>query len=270
MMDQICQLVLVPRISEFELAQMKSLVTYRLSLLEPPAQIHTHENRSLIAAGGATGHRTWEAALHLGQYLCANPRLITGKRVLELGAGTGYNSVLCAKYLGAAHVTATDGSEEVHENMADTFALNDCPYNSNSWTDTVITPKLLKWGHALMGTEEPEWNGGRPVDIILGADITYDQNANPALAGTLRDLLDLYPAADIILSVTDRNPQTFSKFQDLCLNNRLQVAELDFTDEEQREQLRKVVRSSGKSVRNLAPYYHSPAPIRIFRVSTNT
>lgn len=269
-MDQICQLVLVPQVPEFELAQMKSLVTYRLSLMESAAQIHTHENRSLIAAGGATGHRTWEAALHLGQYLCANPYLITGKRVLELGAGTGYNSVLCAKYLGAAHVTATDGSEEVFENLSDTFALNDCSYNSSSWTDTKITPKLLQWGHALIGTEEPEWNGGRAVDIILGADITYDQNANPALAGTLRDLLDLYPDADVLLSVTDRNPQTFLKFQELCRKHQLQIAELDFTDQEQREQLHKVTRSSVKNVRNLTPYYHSPAPIRIFRVSTNT
>lgn len=268
-MDQICQLVLVPQVSEFELAQMKSLVTYRLSLLEPIAQIHTHENRSLIAAGGATGHRTWEAALHLGQYLCANRHLVTGKRVLELGAGTGYNSVLCAKYLGAAHVTASDGSEEVFENLSDTFTLNECPYNCNSWTDTVITPKLLKWGHALMGTEEPEWNGGRPINVILGADITYDQNANPALAGTLRDLLDLYPDADIILSVTDRNPQTFSRFQELCRKNQLQITELEFTDDDQRQQLQKSVRF-GRSVRDLTPYYHSPAPIRLFRLSTNT
>ncbi|KAJ4422752.1 hypothetical protein N0V82_002531 [Gnomoniopsis sp. IMI 355080] len=265
-MNQICQLVLIPQISEFELAQMKSLVTYRLSLLDPPVQIHTHENRSLIAAGGVTGHRTWEAAFHLGQYLCINRHLVKGKRVLELGAGTGYNSVLCAKHLGAAHVMASDGSEEVLENLSDNFAVNGCRYNYNPSSDAVISPKLLKWGHALMGTEEPEWNGGRPVDLILGADITYDQNANPALASTLRELVDLYPHADIILSVADRNPETFSLFQDLCRKNQLGVAELDFADDIQREHLKKLV-GSGQRVRNLTPYYYSPAPIRLYRVS---
>ncbi|KAJ4396393.1 hypothetical protein N0V93_000612 [Gnomoniopsis smithogilvyi] len=265
-MNQICQLVLVPQVSEFELAQMKSLVTYRLSLLKSASQIYIHENRSLIAAGGATGHRTWEAALHLGQYLCLNRHLVECKRVLELGAGTGYNSVLCAKHLGAAHVLASDGSEEVLENLCDNFALNDCAYNYNSLSDTPITPKLLKWGHALMGTEEPEWNGGQPIDVILGADITYDQNANPALASTLRELFDLYPDAEVILSVTDRNPETFSLFRDLCRKNQLRVAEFDFTDGEQHEQLQKLA-SSGQRARNLTPYYHSPAPIRLLRVS---
>lgn len=265
-MNQICQLVLVPQVAEVELAHMKSLVTYRLSLLGPAAQIHTHENRSLIAAGGATGHRTWEAALHLGQFLCVNRHLVTGTRVLELGAGTGYNSILCAQYLGAAHVTASDGSEEVLENLSDNLALNDCQYNSNPLADATITPKLLKWGHALLGTEEPEWNCGRRVDLILGADITYDQNANPALVATLRELADLYPNADIILSVADRNPKTFLLFQEICRKNQLRVAELDFTDDEKREQLRHVI-GSGQIDRNLTPYYCSPAPIRIFRVS---
>lgn len=265
-MNQICQLVLVPQISDFELAQTKSLVTYRLSLLEPAAQIHIYENRSLIAAGGATGHRTWEAALHLGQFLCINRHLVKGKRVLEFGAGTGYISVLCAKYLGTVHVLASDGSEEVLENLSNNFALNDCQYNYNPSSGTPITPKLFKWGQALMGTEEPVWNGGRHVDVILGADITYDQNANPALVSTLRELIDLYPNVDVILSVADRNPQTFSLFQDRCRKNQLQVAELNFTDKEQREQLKKLV-ESGHRPRNLTPYYRSSAPIRILCVS---
>lgn len=265
-MGQICQLVSIPQISDVELAQMKSLVTYRLSLLEPAAQIHTYETRSLIAAGGATGHRTWEAALHLGQFLCVNRRLVAGKRVLELGAGTGYESILCAKYLGAAHVTASDGSKEVLENLTDNFALNECQYSYNAFSENTITPKLLKWGHALMGTEEPEWNGGRPVDLVVGADITYDQNANPALVATLRDLLDLYPDTDIVLSVADRNPRTFSLFQEVCRKNQLEVTELEFTINEQARQHKKL-NGSGQDARNRAPSYHSPAPIRIIRVS---
>lgn len=265
-MDQICQLISVPQVSELELTQMKSLVTYRLSLLKPAAQIHTHENRSLIAAGGATGHRTWEAALHLGQFLCNNPCLVTGKRVLELGAGTGYNSILCAKYLGAAHVVASDGSEEVLETLTDNFALNDCQCNYNALADTIITPKLIRWGHALLGTEEPEWNGGRPVDLILGADITYDQSANSALVATLRDLVDLYPDVDIVLSVAERNPRTFSLFQGLCRNNQLRAIELDFTVDEQHEQHKKFV-GAGRSDRNLTPFYHSAAPLRICRIT---
>jgi predicted nicotinamide N-methyase len=65
------------------------------------------ERRQLISGSLTTGYRTWEAALHLGTYFLSGSgqELIKGKSILELGAGTGFLAILCAKNLGAAHVT---------------------------------------------------------------------------------------------------------------------------------------------------------------------
>jgi nicotinamide N-methyltransferase len=54
----------------------------------------------------------WDPAIVLCQYLDKNPVLVAGKRILEVGAGHAVVSVV-ASLLGAAHVVATDYSEEV-------------------------------------------------------------------------------------------------------------------------------------------------------------
>lgn len=271
-MHRICQLVSAPLVSGIQLAQTKCLVTYRLSALGPPTrQIHILENRNLIAARGGSGHRTWAGALHLGHFLSAqaNRSLIKGKGILELGAGTGYISILCAKYLGAAHVTASEGNEEVFEGMTDNFALNDCAY-SHSHSPSAhssIAAKMLKWGHGLLGREEAEWTDGHQVDVVLGADITYDQHANPALVSTLRQLLCLFPHADVVLCVTKRNPETWSMFREACRQNQLRVklecSQLEDSHDE-------AVAGTGRSSINCPPFYSSCAPIHIYRISSES
>lgn len=215
-MTCLSDLLAVPLPSEAVAAQQKCYVTYRLSLLPAQAQpagdphITLLESRALIAASGTTGLRTWEAALHLGQYLCASPGLVRGKNVLELGAGTGYLGVLSAKYLGANTVIVSDGSDDVINNLPDSFFLNGLQGSAK------ILPMELRWGHALVGTEEQAWNGGRSVDVVLGADITYDASAIPSLVATLEELVDLFPGVTILIAATERNEDTFRGFLDVC------------------------------------------------------
>ena len=195
-------------------------MTYHLSLLQvPPAEvdpphIHLLESRSLISASGTTGLRTWEAALHLGQYLCADPSSVRNRRVLELGTGTGYLAVLCAKYLGSDHVIASDGSDEVVNHLSDSFFLNGL---NGSYK---IKPMQLGWGHALAGTEV----GGGGVDTVLGADITYDVSVIPALVATLEDLAGLFPALSVLIAATERNRTTFERFLEVCGKRGFTVA----------------------------------------------
>ena len=119
------------------------------------------ESRYLLASSGTTGLRTWEAALHLGIYLCSpkGRAFIKDQTVLELGAGTGFLSSLCAKYLGARHVLATDGSSEVVEDLQFNIKLNGLD------SAGVIGTNILKWGHSLDGTLFTTH------DIVLGADL---------------------------------------------------------------------------------------------------
>jgi predicted nicotinamide N-methyase len=142
--------------------------------------------------------------------------------VLELGAGTGYISILCAKHLKASHVLATDGSDDVVASLATNFYLNGLEDHPK------IEGKELKWGQALLGSEHPEWNAGRNVDVVLGADVTYDGSGIVSLLSTCGDLFELFPRLQIIISATVRNKDTLNKFLDGCQKARYMVDKLDF------------------------------------------
>lgn len=253
-MSTLSVLLATPHPPEAALVQQRFYVTYSLSGLpgdpnstsskEQDPHITLLENRSLIAAGGTTGLRTWEAGLHMGQFLCQNPAIVRGKRILELGTGTGYLSILCAYYLGATHVLASDGSDDVINNLPENLFLNDLEDSSR------ITPMDVKWGHALVGTEEEAWNGGWPVDVVLGADVTYDRSAIPALVGTLVDLFALHPNVEVYISAAQRNEETFGVFMKACGDNGLVAEDLEFGVPS---------RSSQRG-----PFYDDEVPIKIF------
>ncbi|KAM7194237.1 putative methyltransferase domain containing protein [Rhypophila sp. PSN 637] len=258
LMETLSSLLATPLPPEISAAQQKSRVTYHLSLLEDDdkdendteAKITLLESRSLISAAGTTGLRTWEAALHLGQYLCANPSIINGKRIHELGAGTGYLGILCAKYLAAEHVVVSDGSDDVINNLPDSLFLNGLQQGGEETsTNSKITPMQLIWGHALVGTEEDKWNGGRKVDVVLGADITYDASIIPALVGTLEDLVELYPDVKVLIAATERNRETFESFLTVCEKKGFGVDNADYPVPRREDQR--------------GPFYSDAAPIHI-------
>ncbi|KAK6223945.1 hypothetical protein LQW54_000091 [Pestalotiopsis sp. IQ-011] len=146
------------------LSWQDAYLTYNCaSTLDAWQPITLHEPRSLIAGTAHTGHRTWEGALHLATYLLAHPSLVAGKTVLELGAGTGFLSILCRKFLDAAGVTATDGEDRVVEGMRENLRLNGAD-------DGGVAARRLWWGAELEG----DWNDGgaaAAIDIVIGADI---------------------------------------------------------------------------------------------------
>lgn len=251
-MSAMSELLMTPQLPETEAAQQKSYVTYHLSELhntDQNANITILENRALIAAGGTTGLRTWEAALHMGQYLCQNKDLLSGKRILELGAGTGYLSILCAKYLAASHVIASDGSDDVINNLPENLFLNSLE-DTNS-----VVPMDLKWGHMLAGTEEDKWNGGRPVDVVIGADITYDKSVIPALIATIVDLFDLYPDIQVYISATQRNEATLNVFLEQCKVSGLATQELEYKCPKRSDQT--------------GPFYNDQVAIMLYCISRN-
>lgn len=133
-------------------------------------QVTTFESRGLIYGAGSTGFRTWEAALHLGTYLSllsdglSSPdELIRGQRVIELGAGTGFISLLCKKYLGAERVLMTDGNAK----LVDLFNGPCLKQNGFDKGNHIIEGTQWIWGEPLSnGSKEKE-----QFDIALGADV---------------------------------------------------------------------------------------------------
>jgi hypothetical protein len=86
--------------------------------------------------------------------------------------------------------------DEIVASLSTNFYLNDLQDSSK------IEAKQLKWGHALVGSEHPQWNEGRKIDLILGADLTYDSSWFPALTSTFVDILTLNTSAVILLAAT--------------------------------------------------------------------
>ena len=145
--------------------QQKTYVTYtppdaellQVTLLEAPA---------LLASSGTTGFRTWEAALQLGSFFCSEKGIsyVSGSNILELGAGTGFLSIFCAKSLGANFVLATDGSQEVVGELNTNVALN--IRDDGKFIETAV----LQWGHALVGGVADFRSQGSSFDLVIGAD----------------------------------------------------------------------------------------------------
>lgn len=271
-MNALATLLTTPLLPEVMSAQQKCYVTYHHPRVIPPVdtppldastptdgsshgRITLLESRSLISASGTTGLRTWEAALHLGRFLCLNPDVVRGKRVLELGAGTGYLSILCAGHLGTRHVIASDGSDDVIHNLPDNLFLNRLRLLTpdEEEGDRAVQLMDIKWGWALMGTEEKEWNGGRPVDVVLGADVTYDRSVIPALIGTIVDLFTQHPRVEVYISATQRNRDTFDVFLKGCRQYGFQVDDLECKIPPREEQE--------------GPFYSDEVEIRICKVS---
>ncbi|KAI5856199.1 FAM86A protein [Durotheca rogersii] len=254
LMAALSHLLAFPLPSEAVAVQQKSYVTYSLPALDqsnnldsPPAQITLLEFRHLISAAGTTGLRTWEAALHLGKFLCANPSFIRGRRILELGAGTGYLSILCAKFLAPTLAIASDGSDDVVANLPENFFLNGLQESG------LIREMDVKWGHALVGTEDEHWNGGRPIDTVLGADVTYDKSVIPSLIGTMEELVGMFPKVTILIAATERSRQTFDVFLGVCEERRLNVEDIG----------PKIPRRQDQE----GPFYNDHVPIRICRIT---
>jgi protein-lysine N-methyltransferase EEF2KMT len=151
-----------------EAAQQKCYVTYTgPSSASVCPEFTLLEARSLLASSGTTGFRTWEAALFLGTFLSSSDGLdlIKGRTILELGAGTGFLSILCAKQLGARYVLSTDGSAEVVHDLESNIILNGLDKSN------LISTAVLKWGHILCTDLFKGLEEGASYNLVLGADV---------------------------------------------------------------------------------------------------
>ncbi|KAI1003329.1 hypothetical protein K3495_g4876 [Podosphaera aphanis] len=255
--------------SQLNLYQDKTYVTYTLSSLSsesdrrapiaPTAEtfspsdyfaptITLYESTSVLAAGGTTGLRTWEAALQMGNYLSTHPELVRRKNVLELGSGTAYLSILCAKHLEASHVIATDGTPTVVADHSPNFHLNGLATHQ-------ISSKLLLWENGL-GTSirNPHYLPDNRVDVVLGADLTYDEPGITALLHVLKELLTMFPEIQVLISATIRNMDTYFMFSEGCTRERWNISMVQMVEwEGGREQE--------------GPFFEIQAPIVIVSIS---
>jgi len=101
----------------------------------------------------------WPAAIALAHDVASRP--LAGKRVLELGAGTGLPGIVAASR--GARVVQTDRQSLV---------LHVCKQNAERNGAPSIEHRLADW---------TAWEDTSRYDLILGSDITYAEDVHPHL-----------------------------------------------------------------------------------------
>lgn len=125
-----------------------------------------------------TGQVVWPVSVVLARFVNSQGAALAGKRVVELGAGTGLAGLAAAR-AGAARVTLTDGSDVVLRLLARSLAT---PAVARTLRAPAASQKLL-WGDRRYF----EALGG--CDVVLGADVVCWPRAVEPLLQTVRALL---------------------------------------------------------------------------------
>ena len=141
----------------------------------------------------------WESSVGLATRLAENQTLVSGKKVLEIGAGAGFAGIVASK-LGAK-VRQTD-----HLPDALKLAKFNAAINEAEGIETFLADWRI-WSHA------------SKYDVILGADVTYDRGTHFHLEQIFKRNLTL--GGRVILADPGR-PQ-FIDFADQLEKNDWQV-----------------------------------------------
>ncbi|KAK5091286.1 hypothetical protein LTR05_001468 [Lithohypha guttulata] len=235
LMEHMGYLSSLPQGDPSDQAYQTQIITYTLpeplDASPPPPRILIEEAPNLLAAGSNVGFRTWEASLHLAQYLHSNPDLVHGKKIIELGAGTGLVSIICAGPLRADFVLGTDGLPHVVESLEKNIYRNrHLLVNANSERSNLVS-KVLDWGDVDDLEDNLATDDGLPdYNLILGADITYSPDVVPVLAQLLKILIfDMFAdtGLEALISATVRNGRTLSIFRKACEERGLSIENVD-------------------------------------------
>ena len=143
-------------------------------------------------AEGVNGTIVWEAGLLFARWLQVNAEVVKGRRVLELGAGTGLVSLLLER-LGAERVVATDKEPLVMELLRRNVEGSEVQALQLDWTEEDKVGPLLK-----------------NVDTVVGCDVVYNLEAAQQLA----DLALEHRHALFYVCFEDRDPIVTRAFLD--------------------------------------------------------
>lgn len=138
------------------------------------------------------GEYIWPTPLFMCDFLKRNSELVKGKRVLELGSGTGIVGLYAAK-LGATHVTLTDFIDFNIECIKTNIKENGL--------GPVTEPRWFQWGTSL----------GEQWDVIIGSDIVYPVMDKHALIKAIK--AHLSPGGLFILGYNDRPSDDLRLFE---------------------------------------------------------
>lgn len=177
--------------------------------------VKVFETPKVISGAGTTGLRTWEAALFLLNFLnrvdCSID--MRGKRIVELGAGTGLVALALLKNYSRhrfSGLIVTDGNTSLLSNFKENMDLNTLDFKAEIRIDQLI------WGSShnhISETEQISPPFLPKADIALGADVTYDALVVPLLCETISTFL-VQGTQLVLIAATIRNTDTIQVWEE--------------------------------------------------------
>ncbi|XP_011090180.1 protein-lysine N-methyltransferase EFM3 isoform X2 [Sesamum indicum] len=122
----------------------------------------------------------------LNHYLSKNADMLRGCSVIELGSGVGITGILCSRF--CSEVVMTDHNDEVLKILTRNIELHQSSQDSHSCAR--LKAEKLEWGNSeqlkYILQRHPEG-----FDLVLGADICFQQSSIPLLFNTVEKLLQV-------------------------------------------------------------------------------
>jgi methyltransferase-like protein 23 len=130
------------------------------------------------------GVALWPAAIALAHEIASRPDSFSGRRVLEIGAGTGLPGIVAASF--GARVVQTD-----RHSAAMCMCMRNGSYNA---VDT-IEYRLGDW---------TTWDCAEHYDWVIGSDVLYAERVHPDLRRIFET--NLFPRGRVLLADPFREP----------------------------------------------------------------
>ncbi|CAK0863650.1 unnamed protein product [Prorocentrum cordatum] len=153
---------------------------------------------------GDTGRSIWDGAIAMAKALEQNPRLVAGRRVLELGSGRGVAG-LAAALLGARQTVLTDlgycleALEEAARLTIEGVEQRGSPGNAGAGgpASTAVEVAELDWARPEQFLDSRP--AGEQFDVLIAADVVWLAELAPLLARALLAVCQRSPSAEVLI-----------------------------------------------------------------------
>ncbi|XP_050435870.1 protein-lysine N-methyltransferase EEF2KMT [Adelges cooleyi] len=167
--------------------------------------ILTIQESTSIVSHGTTGLCTWQAGIAMACWCLRNKHLLDNRVIMELGCGTGLSGLSACINCKPREYWFTDCHSAVLDVLKNNIQVNQNLHTFNCKFKVV----QLSWDNI----GDVKLNYETKPDLVLAADVVFDQNMFDPLCDALKWLM-MNGTTEIYLFCTQRNPETFKTFQE--------------------------------------------------------
>jgi protein-lysine N-methyltransferase EEF2KMT len=209
-------------------SNQEPIYSFRHFTLEFPEKIITIKENGALISNGTTGLKIWDAAIALSEFILNNKQLLEDKNILELGSGSGLLGLVAAKETNVKKCYVSDCHDEVLKLLKENLKINypgrqEIDPSANKTEDDTVQCSLIDENECEIGVLKLPWEECEQrnlfeiiePDILLAADIVYDNSVFIPLIETMNLIFSKNDKLLFILSCTVRNIDTLTSFLEL-------------------------------------------------------